>query len=95
MLKMMVGWVRSDEGDELALGIAIADDVTLRGGDGLMSGQLLYVAQRSARSGKYARRSGNERAASRVRGAAMQAELAVCVAEPVHDAARRHVALPL
>ena len=60
-----------------------------------MAGELLDVAQRSARARQQPGRAGDERPAAGVRGAAGKAELGVGGAEPVDDAARAHRAAAL
>ena len=66
---------------------AIALDVALGVPEAAMASEQLNVADGTARSGSPPRSEGDEGAPSRMRRAALQAELGVESLEPVHDAA--------
>ena len=79
-----------DEGDEAALGVAVAVDVALRHADGRVAGQQLHIAQRTAGLVHPPGGAGDEGATAGVGRAALEAEAAVGRGEPVADADGRH-----
>ena len=74
------------QSDHATLGIAIADDVTLGGGEGAMSGQFLHVAQASAGFGDRPSGVGDHRAATAMRRTSFETELGILLGKPVDDA---------
>ncbi|CAH1654809.1 hypothetical protein CHELA20_53958 [Hyphomicrobiales bacterium] len=79
---------RSEQSDELALGIGVTIDIALRGLDRAMSGQHLDIPQATAGTVEIARGLGDETAASGMGRAADQAQGVIEAHKKIDDAVR-------
>ncbi len=74
--------IESDHRDNLALGVAVALDVSLGSAQAGMAGQLLYVSEASPGFDDLAGGAGDEGPPARVRGTSDQAKTAVQLVKP-------------